>query len=428
MTIKVKGATKTGVAAGFVGLALESTQLGSPILDPAQSNLPSFLALLGPGNLRVGGQTSEQNVAWVSGPTSPLPGWASSSNYPSQLTPLASLAHVTGWSVDLGVNLLHYSATAATGEVQAAHAALGASLHAVEIGNEPDLYSVIGAPTSEAQYITYRNTAMAAITAGTPGVAFAGPDFYLSNWLPGFTKAYGKGLSEFTQHFYPAESCFGNPVSVSDLLSQASITLEDNTIAQSQSAARANHLPVVLDELNSVSCGSSQPVIREFASALWAVHALLEAAAQGVASVNIQTTPGNCNSYTPLCVPDQGAPGTLVARPIFSGMQLVSSLDGGTILRTAVTSTTALPTGVSDYAVRLPTGKVAVVVINTTANDLTQLNLTLTKTSQLASTTSLKAASLDATSGITLTTSPSTGVPAGLTVPAGSAEVFTVTP
>ena len=82
----------------------------------------------------------------------------------------------------------------------------------------------------------------------------------------------------------------------------------------------------MLDELNSVSCGSSSPVIHQFAPALWSVHALLEAASKGVASVNVQMNPGNCQSYSPLCVPDPAAPGTLRAQPIFYGMQLVDAL------------------------------------------------------------------------------------------------------
>jgi hypothetical protein len=432
-TLAVKGPTKASISHGFVGLALEASLAGSPVLDPSQSNLPSFLAQLGAGNLRIGGQSSELTVAWEPDPSTPLPSWASSAITPEDLSTVADLAQDTGWSVDLGVNLNHYDPATAADEVQVAEATLGSSLHDVEIGNEPELYDTnLFTTISFPQYIVEVDAYRAAIEAIDPGVAFAGPDFYLPGWLPQYAatkKTTGvKGLSEFTQHFYPLEDCY-SPVSAADLLAPASITSEDQIIADAEAAAKKGHLPLVLDEFNSVSCGSSSAVIYQFASALWAVHALLEAAAKGVASVDVQMDPDNCLSYSPLCAPDPSAPGTLQANPIFYAMQLVSSLEGGTVLKTKTTSSEPLPVGVSEYAVGLPSGDTAVVVDNTASSDLTQLNLKMAPTAQLVSTLSLEAPSLDATSGVTLTSAtPTSSAVSDLTVPADSAEVFTVTP
>ena len=69
-----------------------------------------------------------------------LPDWASDAINARRPVTVADLAHTTGWSVDLGVNLLEYDPALAADEVQTASADLGSSLHAVEIGNEPDLY------------------------------------------------------------------------------------------------------------------------------------------------------------------------------------------------------------------------------------------------------------------------------------------------
>ncbi len=431
-TLSVKGPTKDSISPGFVGLALESSLAGTPVLDPAQSNLPSFLAQLGAGNLRIGGQTSELNVAWESNPSTPLPAWASSAITPAALTTIADLAHATGWSVDLGVNLNHYDPAAAADEVQVAHTTLGGSLAHVEIGNEPELYDTnLFTTITFAQYIAEVDAYRAAIKTVDPGVAFAGPDFYLVGWLNQYgatSKTTGvKGLTEFTQHFYPWQDC-SSAVTAAQLLSPPSITSEDQTVAEAEAAAKKGHLPLVLDEFNSVSCGSSSPVIHQFASALWAVHGLLEAAATGVASVDVQMSPGSCLSYSPLCAPDSSAPGTLQANPIFYAMRLVSSLEGGKVLKTTDTSG-QLPAGVSEYAVGLADGDTAVVVDNTTASDLTQLNLKMGPTSHLVSTLSLRAPSLDASTGVTLASStPATSAITGLTVPATSAEVFTVAP
>jgi hypothetical protein len=432
IVIDVEGTTDGSLPNGFVGLAFDASEVGDPLLDPAQSNLPSYLAELGQGNLRFGGQTSDLSVAWQPDPSQPLPTWATSAITPGDLTTIAQLARATGWSVDLGVNLLHYDPAAAANEVQVAGSILGSSLHDVEIGNEPEFYSLVTSPWSFTQYSTELGAYQAAIRAADPGVSFAGPDFYFTNWLKMFGADNGsrvKSLSGFTQHFYPLADCNNTVVSASDLLSQSSIASEDRTIVAAKKEADKAGIPLVLDEFNSVSCGSSSPVVAQYASALWAVHALLEAASKGVASVDVQMNPDNCQSYTPLCEPNPTAPATLQAQPIFYGMLLVRSLEGGTVLKVTNRSRMKLPPGVSDDAVRLPDGDVAVVVDNTTSTDVTQLSLTVDPTARVVSTTSLQAPSLASTSGVTLTSAtPSTGTTTGLTVPSGTATIFTLAP
>jgi hypothetical protein len=437
ITVTIKNPTAATVSKSFVGLTFEASTFGSPYLDPTQSNLPSYLAELGQGNLRFGGQSSELTAAWQPDPNQPLPSWATTGITPSDLTTVGNLARATGWSVDLGVNLLYFNPAAAANEVMAAQSAFGSSLHDVEIGNEPDLYfyfltfipPVEGVPTTFPAYKVNWDAYQSAIESGDPGVSIAGPDFYFTGWLPDLHRRTETGMSELTQHFYPWQDCGGAVVTPDQVLSQSSITSEDSMIKEARVAAKKGDLPLVLDELNSISCGSSSPAAYQFDSSLWAVHALLEAASKGVSSVNMQMDPDNCDSYTPLCVPDPSAPSTLQAQPIFYGMQLVSSLEGGTFLKTRMKRAHSLPAGVSEYAVRLPNGNVSVVVDNTTSTDVTNLNLELDSAAQVVSIQQLAAPSIDSTDGVTLTTStPSTSSPTDLTVPAGSAEVFTLSP
>jgi hypothetical protein len=319
-----------------------------------------------------------------------------------------------------------------------AQSTLGAALHDVEIGNEPDLYiyfestltiPVVGIPTTYPAYLTNWDANVAAITAADPGVKFAGPDFFLSYWIPQLTRQSETGLSEYTQHVYPQDDCGGAVISPQQLLADGSFSTENYLITQALAGAKHRNLPLVLDEFNSISCGSSSPAAYEFASSLWAVHALLDAAAQGVTSVNMQMDADNCSSYTPLCVPNPAQPGTMEPLPIFYGMQLVSSLEGGTFLKTKVSPTDPLPDGVSEYALRLPDGNAAVVVDNTTDAPVSDLSLQLGRHAQLVSTQLLTAPSIDATDGVTLTTStPTSSAATDLTVPAASAEVFTLAP
>lgn len=438
--INVRAPLKETVPPGFVGLAFESTALGSPYLDPSQSNLPSLLDLLGSaGNLRFGGQTSDLNSAWLGQPGDPLPSWASKGVTPSDLAQVGGLAATTGWSVDLGVNLLHFDPAVAVDELRVATQEIGSSLRGVEIGNEPDLYFYFlsfltdvpgGVPTTFPAYQLNWNDYVSAIRAAGIDLPVNGPDFYLTNWLPDITKRNGSSLTQFTQHFYPLADCGGAVLPPSQLLDPSSFTSEDNLIAAARKAAtRAGHLPLVLDEFNSISCGSSSPAAYEFASSLWAVHALLEAADRGVAAVNVQMNPGNCSSYTPLCVPDPANPGILEARPVFAGMQLVGQLEGSTFLRSRVARQMPLPSGVSEYALREPNGNVAVVVDNTTSSDVTGMSIGLDATASLVSTETLSAPSLTASTGITLTASAALNAStSGLVVPADSAVVFTLAP
>lgn len=438
VVIKVKSPSKYSVSSNFVGLTFEGTTFGKPYLDPSQSNLPSFLAELGNGNLRFGGQTSDLDAPWQPDPTAPLPPWATTGITPGDLAAVGNLAHQSGWSVDLGVNLLHYDPAAAAGEVQAAQAAIGSSLRRVEIGNEPDLYfyfktfltiPVVGVPTTFPAYQINWNAYVTAIKAADPGVNIAGPDFFTNLWLPSITGRTEKGISAFTYHYYPYVDCSGTPVSAAQLLDPSTFTSESSTMAAALKAAKKTHSPLVIDEMNSIACQSSSPAVHQFSASLWAVHALLEAASSGVTSVNMQMNPANCNSYTPLCVPDPSAPATLQATPVFYGMQLVSSLEGGTILKSKVAPSDPLPSGVSEYAVQLPNGNVAVVVDNTTTTDLTQLSVQQATAGQLVSTQSLTAPSADASTGVVLSDPvAASGPPTGLTVPADSVEVFTLAP
>ena len=79
-----------------------------------------------------------------------------------------------GWKVILGVNLKQYDPARAADEAKHAVAALGSSLQAIEIGNEPDLYSQYSGNTT--QYLTDFQAYVSAITAAAPGVPIEGTD------------------------------------------------------------------------------------------------------------------------------------------------------------------------------------------------------------------------------------------------------------
>jgi hypothetical protein len=127
----------------FLGLSFEAAALGQLAQYARHGNLVGLLRSLGPGMLRFGGITADENVAWTDAST-PRPAWASSAIGPAQLRAIGVLARRSGWRVLLTVGLAHYEPSAAAREVATAHRELGPYLAAVEIGNEPNAYGSHG--------------------------------------------------------------------------------------------------------------------------------------------------------------------------------------------------------------------------------------------------------------------------------------------
>ena len=121
------------VPASFLGLSFEAQALAQLAPLGERGDLVHLLRSLGPGLLRFGGITADENVAWTDAAT-PRPEWATSTIGPAQMQQLGVLARRSGWGVLLTVGMAHFEPQAAAREVAAAHAALGRLLVAVEIG------------------------------------------------------------------------------------------------------------------------------------------------------------------------------------------------------------------------------------------------------------------------------------------------------
>jgi len=396
----------------FLGLSFEAAALGQ-IADYAHSgNLVNLLRSLGPGMLRFGGITADENVAWTDSAT-PRPAWASSVIDAAQLHEIGVLARRTGWQVLLTVGMAHYEPTAAAREVAAAHAALGPYLAAVEIGNEPDSYGAHGfrqlpwiAQGYEEEVTGYRE----AIEALTPGVPIAGPDVSGSGVFPewGEEEALAQKPALLTGHHYPLGCAQVPAPSIEELLSPVIRNLEARSLATYMKVAQSNGIPLRIDETNTVSCGGVAGISDTFASALWATSYITQAMAAGVAGINLEGSPVSCTGYTPLCAPDPAAlaHGTLRPQPEWYSLLLTSSLVGDRPL-----PTTFAPEGSSEVSPNLvaasfsaPDHTVKVVLVDDEppgAGPLA-LRLNLGQTMGTASVVRLTASSQSATDGVLL--------------------------
>jgi hypothetical protein len=328
----------------FLGLSFEAAALGQLARYGDRGDLVGLLRSLGPGVLRFGGITSDENVGWVDAAT-PRPAWASSAIGPAQLRAIGVLARRSGWQVLLTVGLAHYEPAAAAREVAAAHGALGPYLAAIEIGNEPNAYGAHGlrelpwiAQGYEEEVSSYRE----AIEALTPGVPLVGPDVSgsgaFAEW--GEEEALAQTPALLTGHHYPL-GCTQTPApSIEALLSSATRGRAAHSLATYIAVARAHGIPLRIDETNSVSCGGVAGVSNTFASALWATGYITQAMAAGAAGINLEGNPTNCAGYTPLCTPDPAAlaNGRLRAQPEWYALLLTRSLIGDRPLPTTITA------------------------------------------------------------------------------------------
>jgi hypothetical protein len=326
----------------FLGLSFEAAALSQLAYYAHRGDLVGLLRSLGPGTLRFGGITADQNVAWTDA-ASPRPAWASSAIGPAQLRAIGELARRSGWQVLLTVGLAHYEPSVAAREVAAAHRTLGPYLAAVEIGNEPNAYGNHGlrelpwiAQGYEEEVSNYRE----AIEALTPSVPIAGPDVSgsgaFSEW--GGEEALAQTPALLTGHHYPL-GCAQTPApSIEALLSSAGRGREALSLATYVSVARSNGVPLGIDEANTVSCGGVAGISDTFASALWATGYITQTMTAGAASINLQGNPANCTGYTPLCAPDPVAlaEGRLRAQPEWYALLLARSLVGYRPLPTTI--------------------------------------------------------------------------------------------
>lgn len=392
----------------FLGLSFEAAALGQVADLSRHGDLIKLLRSLGPGMLRFGGITADENVAWIDAST-PRPSWASSTIDEAQLRAIGTLARRTGWQVLLTVGMAHFEPQSAAREVAAAHSALGPYLAAVELGNEPDSYGAHGyrqvpwiAQGYEEQATAYRE----AIEALTPGVRIAGPDVSGSGAFQewGEEEALAQKPALLTGHHYPLGCAQQPPPTIEELLSPVIRNLEARSLATYLKIAQSNGIPLRIDETNTVSCGGVVGISNTFASTLWATSYITQAMAAGAAGINLESSPTNCVGYTPLCAPDPSAfaHGKLRAQPEWYALLLTSSLVGAHPLPNTIAAETTPNLVASSFLAPDHTIKVMLVDDEPPGASPLAVHLNLGEAMGEASVVRVTAASQSATDGVLL--------------------------
>ena len=122
-----------------------------------------------------------------------------------------------------------------------------------------------------------------------------------------------------TVHAYPLKHCVAtNHVTIGELLADSSSDGLAASVAPLAAIAHAHHVPLRLDEINSISCGGERGVSDTYATALWSLDTLFALARAGVDGVNIHTPPQSINQMFTV-YPDQTASGRCTCTPSTTG-------------------------------------------------------------------------------------------------------------
>ncbi len=420
LAVTVSG-TQTGSALppGFLGLSIEYPALHEYAgRDPSDVNpifegLLSGLAASGAPALRIGGNSADQT--WWPEPGIVRPAGVTYNLTKNWVAVAHALAQATGAQYTLDIDLAADDPQLAAVEGRALVSGIGRQhVSALEIGNEPDLYTVFSWYTNAAgKPVRARGRGYSAQSyasqlanwrAVLPSVPLVGPAISNNGWVSGFPqlKAADPQLAGFTVHTYPLRACGPAPtdpnyVSIANLLADSSSAGVAQGLAPDVQAAQALGLPLRLDELNTASCEGQAGVSDSFASALWVLDTLFNLAAGGLSGVNIHTLPGS--AYAPFSFTEEHGQWSGQVNPIYYGMLMFAqAFPAGAHLLSVSTP----PGPLKVWATQDASGRVRVVLINKDPSNGSELALQLPAAASDLTETWLTAPSLAASSGVTL--------------------------
>jgi hypothetical protein len=257
--------------------------------------------------LRIGGDSGDQ--AWWNPGGRRRPATILQNVTPRTLGDVAWLARALNAPVTLGLNLARGDPANALALARAARRRLPAgALEAVEIGNEPDLYT--RAHTFRVRGHVHRRlrkhdrygaarwahaTAryLAVLRRGLgPGPRLSVGGFAGPGWWRALDRALGgplRGADVVSAHLYALPSCSAPTPPMRWLLSPAASRGRVGTLAPLARIARRRHRPLRVTELNSAACGGRAGLSERFGAALWLADTLFALQSRGVQQADVHT-------------------------------------------------------------------------------------------------------------------------------------------
>jgi hypothetical protein len=410
--------------ADFVGLSYEVQQLTDPSFF-SESNIGlirQFKALAPGGVLRLGGNTSEF-AWWKATPGSSEPehpqtrvveGEPQRQYYavtPEAVRNLAGFLRATGWTCLYGIGMGTNTPERAAEEAAFVAQTLGASLQYFQIGNEADLFGrhLRDPKTWSAKTYLQEWLALArAVNSRAPGAKFGMPDVASDvAWLTEIADLWPAienppHVTTLTHHYYFGGPATNPEVNIPNLLKPATMAKVQKTADIATAAANKMGVRVRMTEGNTCYRGGKPGVSEVFAAALWSADYSLLLASNNYSGINLHGGTGksvanSVGGFLPGDVllkekgesPDQIAThphpfytpiatfgSEYVMEPVGYGLKFAGELSGGRFLQGDFTSQLQA-TGVdaTAYAAILPSGHVAVIILNKDAEQNVEVSL-----------------------------------------------------
>ena len=389
-------ATGLRLATGFAGFSYEKSYLANPLFNASNTALVALFSRLGPGILRVGGNSVDKTTWTPNGP-----GLTSGQIAPADLVRLAGFLQAANWKVIYGINFATNTTAGMAAEAASAAATLGTSLYGFELGNEPDLYHSNGLRSASytfGNFLAEWQGYQQAILAQVPAAVFTGPAsaYNTTGYTEPFAKAEGQGINLLTEHYYRANGQLASSTITLLLTPDAALP---TTLQALKTAATGLAGGYRLAECNSFYNGGAPNVSDAYGTALWAIDFLFTNALNGSSGINFHGG-GNSTGYTPIA--DTGST-VVTVRPEYYGMDLVTLAGPGNLLGTTVT---AGGLSFSAYAVAADAGGTTLVLVNKDPGQAAQVTVDLGTSATSAVLTVLTGAGLNSPTGTLLNGAP----------------------
>ncbi|MGA2140866.1 MAG: heparinase [Brevinematales bacterium] len=382
----------------FTGFSYEKSILSIPFFTPENTALIKLFRLLGPGILRIGGNSVNETV-WA--------GEGSSGIHPASVDRLAKFLEAVNWKIIYGLNGTTSSTALTAEEALYACNTLGKNLYGFEIGNEPDIYHSNGLKSSQFRFpdfkeswLSYHSSIIKALGPSQPP-AFSGPasGFNYKDYTVPFAEQLGGYVNLLTHHYYLGNGKSIPPPTIDRLLESMENgnngALLKQLKAVKNAADRFTGGRYRIAEANSYYNGGAPGVSDNFGSALWALEFCFTLAQNGSSGVNFHGG-GSGTGYTPIANNLKGA--VLQVRPEFYGILLFSLAANGALLSTEESG----PSSLLSYAVSENDGSTAVILANNSRTNIPEVTVNLPGVYTNAGYMILTSPSIDAIADTTL--------------------------
>jgi hypothetical protein len=340
-TVTVDRTTPTGnIGSRFLGFSYEKTHLTNGSLVGSNANMIALYKLIGPVDVRIGGNDVETRSWAAATPFGPAGGVYGHAIGTVMVDGLNDFLNASGANVIYGLNYSLNNPPNDAQEAAYAFSKLGSNLIGFEIGNELDKYATAWAKV-QLQWEGLADAVLAAVPcANFVGMA-ATQGGYASFNAPFATNVstkYPGHLALLTQHYY-----IGPPggIAVAEL---QTIESDIPVIAASlNNSATTNKIPMGyrFDEAGTFWAHGLLGLSDTLIAGLWAIDLMFTIAQNGAAGINFdggQAGMGGSSPFvdTPIVEIDGMVTGT---QPIYDGMLAFYLMGQGNILQTTVTTT-----------------------------------------------------------------------------------------